>query len=100
MLTRSGGSLHGLGGMGSGDSRMKVPHQQELAWDLVDAARTSLDISSINRVLITIASVTMWQPFEIPLVCAARSMDRRRPPAHGASRRLRQSPIASRRLRC
>lgn len=34
---------------------MKVPDQDDLAWDLFDAVRTDLDIPTINRVSMTMA---------------------------------------------
>jgi hypothetical protein len=51
---------------------MTVPNQDDPAWDLVDATRTSLDIPTINRASITIASGDYAAVIEILLGAASR----------------------------
>ena len=50
---------------------MKVPDQDDLAWDLLDSIRSSLDAPTINRVSMTMADRDYPAVFEILLSAAA-----------------------------
>ncbi|OFB35864.1 hypothetical protein BA059_27370 [Mycolicibacterium sp. (ex Dasyatis americana)] len=49
---------------------MKVPDQDDLAWDLLDAVRTALDIAMINEVSMTMAHGDYPQVIETLLTAA------------------------------
>ena len=52
---------------------MKVPDQDNLAWDLLDAVRTGLNIPAVNRVSMTMASGDYPAVIELLLAAAVDS---------------------------
>lgn len=53
------------------DSEVKVPDQDDLAWDLLDALRANLDAPTINRVSMAMADRDYPAAIEILLGVAA-----------------------------